>query len=99
MEYIKNSARMLIDTGLLFEINRTILNKFGLVLVVDQDLKNKKQLAIVGLYSTDSPEGFTIEEDAFELGKEKFEKFVKKNQDKLDAREAGLGFLVQEKGV
>lgn len=99
MEYIKGSARMLVDSGLLFEINRTILNKFGLMLVVDQDLKNKKQLAIVGLYSSEDPEGFIIDEDAFNLGKEKFEKFVRKNQDKLDAREESLGFLVQEKGM
>jgi hypothetical protein len=99
MEYIKGSARMLVDSGLLFEINRKILNQFGLTLVVDQDLKAKKQLAIVGLYSTEDPEGFTIDEDAFELGKERFDKFMKKNQSKLDARQEGLGFLVQEKGM
>jgi len=97
MKAVKSFPRYLIDKGLIFQINKEVLHKFGLALVVDIDPNNKKQLAITALLETEDPEGFLYETDAYNVGQQNYERFLKKEgQEKLDARKEKYGFLVQE---
>jgi hypothetical protein len=98
MSYIKNEAKFLLDSGLLFEINRTILHKFGLALAVGIDNDNRKKVKIQGVLETDDGEGWVFDEDSFNDGKEKFEKFTKENSERLKSRKSILGYTVQEEG-
>lgn len=91
-------TKFLLDNGLIFEINRRVLHPFGLALVVDIDRENRRQLAITALAETEDPEGFLYDAEAFGVGIEKFEKFLRKTgQARLDSRKEKLGFIEQEK--
>ena len=99
MKRIKNEAKILIDNGLLFEINRLVLHKFGYVLVVDTSLTDRRKVVISGLFEPDedSDEGWLFDPESWEDGKKKYENFLEDGgQDKLDARKNSIGFEVQE---
>lgn len=99
MEKVKNYARFLVDSGLLFEINRQILHPLGLALSVDVDPDNSKWLAIDGIYkvSSDDKEGFIFDEETFKLGARKLELFMlKEGSKKIEDRKESLGYVVQE---
>ena len=97
-ERVKGFERFLIDNGLIFEINRKVLHPLGLALIVDISFENRKALKIVGLDETDAAEGFLFDEETFEDGMEKLQRFMeKKGLSKIDARKKEIGFIIQEK--
>lgn len=98
-ESIKNFPKFLLDNGLIYEINRRILHPLGLAMVVDIDYHNKRKLAITALIETEDEVGFLYDEDSFGVGKEKYEKYINKVGDRLDARRIKYGFLEQDKVI
>lgn len=98
MKKIDNSARYLLDNGLIFEINRKVLHPLGLALIVDIDPDNSRWVTIKGLVSVedDDEEGFVFDDETFKDGSRKYELFLlKEGQKKLNAREKKLGFIIQ----
>jgi hypothetical protein len=93
---IKNIAEFLLDSGLLFEINRNVLHPFGLALEVIIDDEDK--ITFGNIWDCrDDPEGLVYDDDAFVVGKNKFEKFMKEfGEARLSSRKRRLGFIVQE---
>ena len=98
---VKQFPKFLVDNGLIFEINRKVLHPLGLAMVIDIDLKSRKNLAITALEETDDPEGFLYDSEGFEIGSEKYKRFLEKRggQERLDARQAKFGFIEQDKEV
>lgn len=96
---VKQFPKFLVDNGLIFEINRKVLHPLGLAMIVDVDLKNRKQLAITAIAETEDPEGFVYDPEGFEVGTDKYNRFLEKKggQERLDARQAKYGFIVQDK--
>jgi len=100
MSKVKSFPRFLVDNGLVFEINRKVLHPLGLAMIVDVDPKNRRQLAVTALVETKDDEGFVYDEEAFAVGKDKYEKFLEKaGQERLDSRKAKYGFVEQDKEV
>jgi hypothetical protein len=99
MKKVSDFARFLLDNGILFEINRKVLNPLGLVLVIDIDPDDDKKVQISGLYSADDDlEGIVFDPETFEEGRKRYHDFLSEDgQARLDARENRLGFVVQEK--
>jgi len=94
---IKNTPEFLLETGLLFEINRKILHPFGLALeiVIDDDTK-KITFGPIWDYR-DDPEGIIFEEDSFNVGREKINKFMSDfGDERLKTRFELLGYTIQE---
>jgi len=98
---IRSHIKYLVDSGLVFEINRKVLHPLGLAMVVDIDRANRRQLAITAIVQTEDAEGFLYDEEAFTHGMEKFQKFLNKidADEKLEARKAKYGFIEQDKEV
>lgn len=98
MDAIDKFPKFLVDNGLIFEINRKVLHPLGLAMVVDVDRNNKRKLAITALLETEDQEGFLYDEEAYNVGMEKLQKFLsKEGQARLDARLAKYGFAEQDK--
>jgi hypothetical protein len=96
MESINKFPKYLIDSGLIFEINRKVLHPLGLAMVVDIDRNNKSQIAITALIKTEDQEGFLYDEEGYNIGMEKYQKFLDKGgQERLDSRMAKYGFVEQ----
>jgi hypothetical protein len=96
MESINKFPKYLIDSGLIFEINRKVLHPLGLAMVVDIDRNNKSQIAITALIKTEDQEGFLYDEEGYNIGIEKYQKFLDKGgQERLDSRMAKYGFIEQ----
>jgi hypothetical protein len=93
---IKNTPEFLLESGLLFEINRKILHPFGLALEVIVDDENK--IAFGSIWDArDDAEGIVFEKDSFDVGREKFEKFMNDFGDmRLKTRLNNLGYTIQE---
>jgi hypothetical protein len=95
-KYIKNEAKFLLDTGLLFEINRLVLHKFGLALVVDVDLDNRKKVKIRGILETDDAEGWVFDDEVFEESKATFQEYMDgEGRDRIVKRKEALGYVIQ----
>lgn len=94
---IKNTPEFLLESGLLFEINRKILHPFGLALEVDISDDDKK-IVFGNIWDhRDDPEGLIYAEEAFNVGKEKIEKFMKEfGDERLKTRLGILGYTIQE---
>lgn len=98
MEIVKSFEKFMLDNGLLFEINRKVLHPLGLAISANPDPKSKKRLNLC-LYKTDDLDGFLYDEEGFEIGAEKFEKYLKKKgQEKINFRMASYGFIEQKEG-
>jgi hypothetical protein len=97
IKYIEDGGKFLLDTGLLFEINRQILHPFGLALQVE--LKDDTGEITIGnkLWDyRDDHEGLLYDRVTFEQGLSKFESFMQScGLDKLEEREKMLGYIVQ----
>ena len=88
----------MVDNGLVFEINRKVLHPLGMAMVIDIDRNNKRQLAITALLETEDQEGFLYDGEGYDVGSEKYQKFLKKcGQERLDYRLAKFGFIEQDK--
>jgi hypothetical protein len=99
-EGIKTFPKFLVDSGLVFEINRKVLHPLGLSIIVDVDRNNRKQLSIIGI-QTEDEEGFVYDSESFLHGVEKYNKFLEKSgsEEKLLARKEKYGFIEQDKEV
>lgn len=102
---IKNVAQHLLSTGLLFEINRLVLNKFSLSLQVDlkfdeEDEDEPPKVVFDALYdySDCDDEGVLFDEESFEVGNGAYSKYLEEvGNERLKKREEALGFIIQEK--
>lgn len=96
---IKESAKFLLDTGLLFEINRQILNPLGLALEVDviTDHKGKVRTVFGKVWDyRDDPEGILMPDENYQTGLQKFTTFMSEEGNAiLERRKTNLGFVVQ----
>lgn len=96
LKKIKNTAQFLLDSGLLFEINRQILHPFGLALPVEIDDDGKAAFGEIIDFRSD-PEGFVYDEEAFEVGKIKYSQFLAEfGNERLETRRELLGYIIQE---
>jgi hypothetical protein len=94
MEYeytIKPTGKFLLDSGLLFTINRTVLHPYGLAMGVDTETDE------VTIYDArQDPEGWMYTEDMLKHGKEKYDKFLADfGTAKIKERHENLGFVIQ----
>ena len=95
---IKDPAKFLIDSGLLFEINRSVLHPFGLAMAVYPDGKEPgSDEGVIQIYDDrDDKEGTLFGDEAFMLGMAKFEKFLEEfGIDKIQQRKEILGYVQQ----
>jgi len=96
MKYVQNPAELLVDSGLLFEINRVILHPHGLALAVTLPDAEAAEDAHIKIWDCrDDPEGIIFEDAAFDEGLTKFTKMVEEASDRLAIREKLLGYVVQ----
>lgn len=94
---IQNMAGFLFETGLLFEINRRVLNPFGLNLTISIDDYDDNDLSLGPLLDhREEDVGIIMSQDMLEDGIEQFAKFLKDfGQEKLNNRMKELGFIEQ----
>jgi hypothetical protein len=86
--------KFLLDSGLLFEINRRILHPFGLALDIVFD-ENSDSIGY-RILESDQPEGFIFFEDNFLESEARFKKFMDETGNlKLSVRKSLLGFEEQ----
>jgi len=94
---IDNFPKYLLDKGLLFEINRKVLNPLGLMMFIDNGRVKKSQVFITALLQAEDLDGFFYDPESFEVGEEAYKKYLEREgQERLDDREKKYGFLVQE---
>lgn len=96
--YDANEAgQRLIDTGLLFMINRDVLHQFGMSMCVTvDDDNNVTDIGLVEL--ANDPEGFVFDKDTFEEGSKKLREYLlREGCDRREARLKAVGFSVQVK--
>ena len=68
----------------------------GLALVVDVDYKNKRQVHISALLQTEDDDGFLYDDEGFDSGYEKYQKFLNKyGAERLKARKEKHKFIQQ----
>lgn len=85
----------LLETGLLFEINRRILYPFGLAISLNVDDRLEKVLSI-DLLENDDPEGFIFDEATFLECEIKFKDFMESyGKLRLSIRKSLIGFEEQ----
>lgn len=96
-EIKKISPKILLETGLLFEINRRILHPFGLALeIIIDDKTGNIELGLIWDYRKD-PEGMLFCQDAFNEGLKKFNSYKEETGiKKLETRKKKLGFIIQK---
>lgn len=93
MAVVGGWERFLMESGLLFEINRRVLHPFGLALAMSQD---GEAVTIHGLMAVNDPEGIVFTADAFVDGAVKFSRWLEQTGlAHLEQRERGIGFSVQ----
>lgn len=96
---IENPFGFLLDSGLLFEINRAILNPFGLAMEVTQDLETGEVSFHAILDYRKDEEGIFYGEKKFKIGQEKLENFYSENKERTEVRKKKLGFIKQGKDI
>jgi hypothetical protein len=101
-KYIKDPATFLVDSGLLFEINRRILHPLGLAIAVEVPGEDAPEGGVLVspmsvLDVRDDPEGFCFEDEAYVQGKAKLAAFLEDTQfrKRIMARRASLGYVIQ----
>jgi len=92
-----SAAQFLMDSGMLFEINRQILHPLGLALCVDVDEDTGEVKGFGGLWDArDDPEGIIYEPEPFRAGTLKSSEYREKfGRAAARSRFAALGFLKQ----
>jgi len=94
---IKDAALFLQGTGLLFEINRSVLHKYGYALSVVVD-EEGKVTGFGPVYETEDEAGFVFEDHVIGIGEaqvESFEKGIKYEEKKMN-RIDKYGFEIQK---
>lgn len=99
VKYVKNPIVFLRETGLLYEINRTILHPLGLALAVQMPKQeaDETEVGVVQLWDCrDEKEGVLYGEEAFVSGMERYAKFMDEfGDEKLTERFEELGYYIQ----
>src|SRR5690606_13595351 len=99
MPKIESHVRLLIDNGLIFEINRKGLHPLGLAIEIGIHPDNSKWVSISGVSSVDDDdeEGFIYDEETYRVGFEKYSAYLNKiGNKKMMLRKNKLGFIIQE---
>ncbi len=91
----------LVNTGLLFEINRAVLHPFGLALrVTHYDAEEGGGVEFNGLVSLPDPEGIIFDAASLASGANKLGVFLRAGGgERLKARREALGYVVQPAGM
>ena len=90
---IKNAAQFLLNSGLLFEMNKKILHPLGLAMAANN---SGECFNFYLLDCREDPEGFLFDEPTFEYGKNKLDEYMRNHGSKsLQDREKELGFIEQ----
>ena len=103
VKYLKDPGKFLVDSGLLFEINRRVLHPFGLALAIEfPDSEAESKLAAESencafrLWDNrDDPEGIDFVPEGFEDGLRKYNITVEASKPKFETRRKALGYVVQ----
>ena len=96
-KYQTDPAKFLLDTGLLFEINRDILHPLGLALAVqvpgvgDPPTDPKTERMTCFLQVDDDPEGMSFSEEALKDGAAKLGAYLVANPVDPETRRRALG--------
>lgn len=90
------AAEFLVNSGLLFEINRRVLHPLGLALVIRSNMDGSDP-TFHGLVVDDDPEGCWFLEPLFSEASERLRVFMETGGglDRLAVRQAALGFIEQ----
>lgn len=83
---IENPAKFIRDSGLLFEINCKIFRPLGLVLAVTTDDSDNEEGKFYILDCQNEYGDRLFPPEAFNEGKEKFDKFAKERKEYLEKR-------------
>lgn len=90
-----DGSKFLQDSGLLFEINRTLLHPLGLALSVERNLETG-EVRFDRLVDTEDSEGFVFSPEDFAEARARLVTFMMKDGAvHILTREASLGFKVQ----
>lgn len=93
---IDNPWKFLRETGLMFEINRTILHPLGMALELSVDDEGDEYLSGIWDYR-DDPEGLAYAEEAFLSGLSKYMEFMHDfGEHKLSERMENMGYVIQQ---
>jgi hypothetical protein len=98
IKYVKAPIKFLIDSGLLFEINRQILHPLGLAMAVVTDESEDTETGQIMIWDArDEKEGVLYEPSTFVHGVEKINAFLESFAlQKLEERKEEVGFVTQE---
>ena len=92
-------AKLLYESGLLFELNRRVLHPFGLALSVVVSEENEAgdvEVALGGVFESSDEEGIIFADDVYREGIERFERFLQeRGEKKLRLRFRRLGYVMQ----
>jgi hypothetical protein len=98
MKYIKDPVTFLVDSGLLFEVNRRVLHPLGLALAVDEEraLAAKSEHGGITIWDNrDDPEGVYFAPETLDEGEVKLAKTVSAAKPRLEERRKALGYVIQ----
>lgn len=91
---VDRPARFLVDNGILFELNRQVLHPLGLELHLDLD--DDGELASIELLDNrPSPEPIYFSPEAFEEGRQKYERYLAEAGRRNMQKRRQLGVLIQ----
>ena len=91
-----DAVKFLVDTGVLFELNRTLLHPSGLALVVGfRSDGSGSEYFISGIIKTDDPAGIVFDEESFDDGFNKYKKFREKDYPEHPERLGSYGYSTQ----
>lgn len=95
MAKIKDPAKFLVDTGLLFEINRSVLHPFGVAMAVTMQDDGSYKTSFELLDERADPEGWVFDPATFAEGEAKYAAFGKAERERIVRRLESLGFIRQ----
>ena len=103
LKYIDNPVEFLLDSGLLFEINRRVLHPYGVAIAVEVPDEDEEEPEVVLKKAriclwdcTDDPEGILFSDKTFAEGDAKMRAYAEANKSRVELRKEKLGFLIQE---
>jgi len=94
----KMDAAFILESGLLFEINRTILHPIGLSMVVKKDEVGNSSFGLKD--NRDTPEGCVYSKENFIKGHKKLRRFMRTfGHKQLELRSKKLGWSFQSMSI
>lgn len=96
LKFIEDPTSFLIDSGLLFEVNRRLFHPLGLALAINKNPKDKEQAEVYLWDCRDDKEGLVFSEETFKDGKDKFSAYLAKEGGSfINGRYEALGYIEQ----